>query len=216
MNGAAPAFVRFSRDKRGYEHFYLVQSSTNRRGKTRARILFWFRTPPGVKVGRPPFSEEVQRAIEAQNPGVVFDWKQLLSTPIPPPAPEAERWRERRRLEKAEKAARRAMQAADVEEEAGETDAAEPTETAASGDEQESGSAVELSEAPAEDAVPVEVIAGQPQPVSHSGRRRRRRRRGGRRDRSPAPASGTPDPDASAALLPDTAASDPPSSNEED
>jgi len=115
MITAAPAFLRFSRDKRGYEHFYLVQSTTNRRGKTRARILFWFRTPPGVKVGRMPFSDEVQRAIEAQNPGVVFDWKRLLSTPIPPPAPDVERWRERRRLEKAEKAARRALLAADEE-----------------------------------------------------------------------------------------------------
>ena len=61
-----------------------------------------------MKVGRLPFSEDVQRAIEAQNPGVVFDWKRLLATPIPPPAPDVERWRERRRLEKAEKAARRA------------------------------------------------------------------------------------------------------------
>ena len=75
MTSAGAAFLRFSRDKRGYEHFYLVQPTTNRRGKTRARILYWFRTPPGVRVGRLPFDADVQRTIEAQNPGVTFDWK---------------------------------------------------------------------------------------------------------------------------------------------
>ena len=57
------AFLRFTRDKRGYEHFYLVEASTNRRGKTRARVLYWFRTPPGIKVGREPFDEDVRRAL---------------------------------------------------------------------------------------------------------------------------------------------------------
>src|SRR5438128_2911696 len=115
MTGAAAAFLRFSRDKRGYEHFYLVQPTTNRRGKTRARILYWFRTPPGVRVGRLPFDADVQRTIEAQNPDVTFDWKRLLATPIPPPSQEVERWRERRRVERAEKAARRALRTADAE-----------------------------------------------------------------------------------------------------
>jgi hypothetical protein len=115
MTGAAAPFLRFNRDKRGYEHFYLVQPTTNRRGKTRARILYWFRTPPGVKVGRLPFDPDVQRTIEAQNPGITFDWKRLLATPIPPPSQDVERWRERRRLERAEKAARRALRAADGE-----------------------------------------------------------------------------------------------------
>lgn len=105
------AFLRFSRDKRGYEHFYLVEATTNRRGKTRARVLYWFRTPPGVKVGREPFDPDIRQALEAQNPGVVFDWRKIIDTPIP--SADAERWRERRRAEKAEKAARRAR-AADV------------------------------------------------------------------------------------------------------
>jgi hypothetical protein len=100
------AFLRFSRDKRGYEHFYLVEATTNRRGKTRARVLYWFRTPPGVKVGREPFDATVRQLLESQNPGVVFDWRTILETPIP--SADAERWRERRRAEKAEKAARRA------------------------------------------------------------------------------------------------------------
>ena len=74
-SGEAPvvAFLRFSRDKRGYENFYLVQP-TNRRGKSRPRMLYWFRTPPNVKVGREPFDPDVRRALEAQNPDVTFDW----------------------------------------------------------------------------------------------------------------------------------------------
>ena len=93
------AFLRFSRDKRGYEHFYLVEATTNRRGKTRARVLYWFRTPPGVKVGREPFDAEVRQRLESQNPGVVFDWKKIVETPIP--SADAERWRERRREKRA-------------------------------------------------------------------------------------------------------------------
>jgi hypothetical protein len=102
------AFLRFSRDKRGYEHFYLVEATTNRRGKTRPRILYWFRTPPGVKVGRQPFDADVRRMLETQNPGVSFDWQKIEATPIP--SADVERWRERRRAERAERAARRATE----------------------------------------------------------------------------------------------------------
>ena len=74
------AFFRFSRDKRGYEHFYLVEPTTNRRGKSRPRVLYWFRTPPNVKIGREPFDDDVRRALEAQNPNVTFDWRKILET----------------------------------------------------------------------------------------------------------------------------------------
>lgn len=98
-------YLKFSRDKRGYEHFSLVEPSSGRRGKSsRPRVLFWFRTPPQIKVGREPFPDEVRRAVEAENPGLTFDWARLLATPIP--AADADHWRERRR---AEKAARQAM-----------------------------------------------------------------------------------------------------------
>jgi hypothetical protein len=66
----------------------------------RPRLLYWFRTPPNVKVGRQPFDEAVRRALEAQNPDIQFDWQTILDTPIPPPV-EVERWRERRRFERA-------------------------------------------------------------------------------------------------------------------
>jgi hypothetical protein len=99
------AFLRFTRDKRGYEYFYLVQPST-RRGKSSARLLYWFRTPPNVKVGREPFDEAIRRELEAGNPDVMFDWRKILDTPIP--SADAEKWRDRRRAERAARAARRA------------------------------------------------------------------------------------------------------------
>ena len=92
------AFLKFSRDKRGYEHFYLVEPTT-RRGKTRPRVLYWFRTPPNIRVGREPFDDDARRSLQAQNPGVTFDWRRILDTPVP--APDVEMWRERRRAEKA-------------------------------------------------------------------------------------------------------------------
>src|SRR5436190_15445177 len=81
-----------------------------RRGKpSKPRILYWFRTPPGVKVGREPFDESVRRTLEAQNPGVVFDWKKLSVIPQAPV--DIEYWREKRRAERAAKQSRRAEQA---------------------------------------------------------------------------------------------------------
>jgi hypothetical protein len=170
------AALRFARDHRGYEHFYLVEPSSKSEGNRAPRILYWFRTPPGIRIGRPAFDEEMRRAIAARNPDVVFDWKRLLATPIPPPAAELERWRERRRAEKAEKAARAARRAdlsepsdlPDVDEE---RDAAE--EQAAG--EQESALEERAANAP----------AAQPD-ISAPRRRRRRRRRRGRGPSSPA------------------------------
>jgi hypothetical protein len=123
-------FVRVSRDKRGYEHIYLFEVSSRRPSKP--RILYWFRTPPGVRVGREPFDEPVKRALEAQNPGVTFDWKKLASDTHPPP--DVENWRERRRAEREAKRARKG----DEEETASEgdeepVDQAQPSEVSAGG-----------------------------------------------------------------------------------
>ena len=142
-------FLKFSRDRRGYEHFAIVEPGVPRRGKpSRQRLLFWFRTPPQVKVGRLPFTDDVRRAIEAQNPNIKFDWPRLLATPIPPP--DAEHWRERRRAEKAAKqAAREAAveEAAAVEEVAAVEEAAavDEAEPAAAGEEAAEEAAEELA-----------------------------------------------------------------------
>lgn len=102
--------VRFSRDKRGYEYVYLVHTPTRRGKPGRTRVLYWYRTPPGVRIGRKPFDEEVQRTLERQNPGVEFAWDAIINTPMPPPDM-TEYWRERRRAEKAARQERRAVEA---------------------------------------------------------------------------------------------------------
>jgi len=201
-------FLRFSRDKRGYENIYLVHTQ-NRRGKpSRPRVLYWYRTPPGIKVGRPPFDEEARSRLEAQNPDVTFDWPTIIATPMPPPA-EHEQWRERRRAERAAKQAQRAEEAAEQSERA--TASAQQPEVTdldelVAGDElaslpslgQEPETAAfdaphELSpssvESPTETPPdPSQVTASQsPGDQLHDPAARRRRRRGGRRRRGRRP-----------------------------
>ena len=176
------AFLRFTRDKRGYEHFYLVQPTTNRRGKVRTRILYWFRTPPNVKVGRQPFDDALRRALEAQNPGVAFDWQKIVDTPIP--SADAEKWRERRRAERAERVAR---QSATDEEEATDESAAVEVEADESATDEPASNDQAIEASPAN--VP-EVRAAQPDERQQQQRRRRRRR--GRRGRPDRPQESQP------------------------
>jgi hypothetical protein len=167
------AFLRFSRDKRGIESFALVHATTNRRGKVRPRVLYWFRTPPDIKVGRTPFDAEVRRALEKQNPDITFDWRAIEETPIP--SADADKWRERRRAERAAKHAARAE-----EESAGAPDDAE-TESAASASAEPAEP--DLVGAP-DEAAPATVSASRENPARSGDpnrkRRRRRRNTGGR------------------------------------
>ena len=136
----------------------------------RARVLYWFRTPPGIKVGREPFDEEARRKIESQNPGLSFDWNAIASTPMPP-VPEAELWRERRRAERAAKVARRQEpddESVPPESEAGSTPVVAPDVTPAEG-------------RPAEASLDSEQHT--PAPGADAAPRKKRRRRGGRRRR---------------------------------
>jgi hypothetical protein len=45
--------------------------------RQRSKILYAFRTPPGVKVGRDAIDPAVIREIEAQHPDIEFDWRAL-------------------------------------------------------------------------------------------------------------------------------------------
>jgi hypothetical protein len=66
-------FLRVIRDKRGYETTYLMH--WYREGhRQRSRILYVFRTPGGVRVGRNPLEPEVLRQIESEYPDIAFDW----------------------------------------------------------------------------------------------------------------------------------------------
>ena len=70
-------YVRFSRDKRGYENTYVLYTPQSM-GEAKPRLLYWFRTPPDVGVGRLALDEDALRSLEARNPGVTFDWTQIL------------------------------------------------------------------------------------------------------------------------------------------
>jgi hypothetical protein len=78
--------LRFTRDKRGYETTSLVHAG-RRDGRSRQRILYWFRTPPGVKVGRPALDEDAIRWIEEHNPDIEFDWPKILEAQPPAALP---------------------------------------------------------------------------------------------------------------------------------
>jgi hypothetical protein len=145
------AVLRFHRDKRGYEYFSLVEPGGDRQGKS-GRLLYWFRTPPNVKLGRAPFDDAMRRAIEAQHPDIRFDWKRILATPIP--SAEDEMWRERRRAVKAAKLA------ASKDDEEHVTNPENPDSTTPSPDASNQENAAEAAAAPSRI------------------RRRRRRRRG--------------------------------------
>ena len=76
-NASKPCpFSDFPRDKRGYEaHLPGSHAEPAWQAVAVRAILYWYRTPPGVRVGRPPFDDEVRRTLEAQNPDVTFDWQ---------------------------------------------------------------------------------------------------------------------------------------------
>jgi hypothetical protein len=76
-------FLRFSKDRRGYENTFLLHSSRRRNDKDRPTLLYWFRTPPHIKVGRAAFDESAIRALEDEHPGVEFDWPRILATHPP-------------------------------------------------------------------------------------------------------------------------------------
>ena len=85
-------FLKFARDRRGYENTFLVHAP---RQAGASRLLYWFRTPPYVKIGRAAFDEDAIRLLEQQHPGVEFDWDRIL-TARPPAAPDTRDPREPR------------------------------------------------------------------------------------------------------------------------
>ena len=68
-------YLRFFRDERGYEHTCLLHGLGT---GSRPRLLYWFRTPPNVGIGRLPLDEDAIRAIEDANADLAFDWTRML------------------------------------------------------------------------------------------------------------------------------------------
>ncbi len=69
-------FLRLTRDRRGFEHTFLLHADAP---DVRPRVLYWYRTAPGVLIGRPALDEEVIRGIEEQHPDIEFDWPAILA-----------------------------------------------------------------------------------------------------------------------------------------
>jgi hypothetical protein len=72
-------FLRVIRDKRGYETTYLMDWYRDGT-RQRSRILYAFRSPGGVRVGRVPLDQEALRQIEAQYPDIAFDWRAVFES----------------------------------------------------------------------------------------------------------------------------------------
>jgi hypothetical protein len=174
--------VRFSRDKRGYEYVYLVHTTTRRGKPGRTLVIYWYRTPPGVRIGRKPFDEDVQRALEQQYPGVTFDWETIINTPMPPPDM-TEFWRERRRAEKVAKQERRAEEAEQV--------AVAGALPAAAAEADMPPAPVDIPDPETVESMDTEAVALSDGPVESErdsqGSGKPRRRRGGRRRRGHVP-----------------------------
>ncbi len=166
------AFLRITRDKRGYEYYSLVQPLPGPKGAVRERVIYWFRTPPNLKVGREPFDASAARALEERYPDVTFDWEAIRKAPLPPLP--AEYWRERRR---ALKALRQSLR----EEEEGEAAAeeeGEPVGITGRGDATgEAARAAPSAQRPSQPS-PEPPADGGGQVAPGAARRRRRRRRG--------------------------------------
>jgi hypothetical protein len=70
-------FIRHTRDKRGYETTYVMHAYRPQPGPQRTRILYLFRSPSHVKLGRRALDEEAREALEHTHPDVSFDWTLL-------------------------------------------------------------------------------------------------------------------------------------------
>lgn len=87
-------FLRLTRDRRGFEHTFLLHADVP--GQM-PRVLYWYRTAPGVLIGRAALDEEAIRSIEEQHPQIEFDWPAILALrEAMPPEDEAEPVRQSR------------------------------------------------------------------------------------------------------------------------
>ena len=86
-------FLRVIRDKRGYETTYLMHWFRDG-NRQRSRVLYAFRTPGGVRVGREPLDLDMRREIEARHPEIAFEWAVIRDNQqMIEPAPEQRRRR---------------------------------------------------------------------------------------------------------------------------
>jgi hypothetical protein len=98
LNGsqASAPFLRFTRDKNGYDNTYIVLT-VREDGRTRLRVLYWFHGPSYAKVGRTALDDRVRHELEEAYPNVRFEWDALIKAQQGALAAEAIDARHRRR-----------------------------------------------------------------------------------------------------------------------
>ena len=69
-------FLRLTRDRRGFENTFLLHAD---HPGAKARLLYWYRTAPGIVLGRPALDEDAIRTIEENHPDIEFDWPAILA-----------------------------------------------------------------------------------------------------------------------------------------
>jgi len=88
-------FIRQTRDKRGFEHTYVMHAGRPGAGHSRPRVLYVFRSPGNLRVGRRALDGEVREALEHTHPDLSFDWisleRETVVTRQEPPPPRQQR-----------------------------------------------------------------------------------------------------------------------------
>jgi hypothetical protein len=81
-------YLRLTADRRGFENTFLLHVPAP---GERPRVLYWYRTAPGLRIGRPALDDGAMRTLEAQFPDIDFDWPYILDmsamTPVEVEAP---------------------------------------------------------------------------------------------------------------------------------
>ncbi|MEZ5416573.1 MAG: hypothetical protein R2708_04435 [Vicinamibacterales bacterium] len=81
-------YLRLVADRRGVEHTYLLHTAAP---GEKTKILYWFRTAPGLRIGRQALDDSAMRMLEEQYPDIDFDWQYILDmgamTPVEVEAP---------------------------------------------------------------------------------------------------------------------------------
>jgi hypothetical protein len=67
-------FIRHLRDRRGYETTVVMHGYRPVQGPPKSRVLYLFRSPSHIKIGREALDEEAREALEHTHPDLSFDW----------------------------------------------------------------------------------------------------------------------------------------------
>ncbi len=81
-------YLRLTADRRGVEHTYLLHTPAP---GEKTQVLYWYRTAPGLRMGRTALDDAAMRSLEEQYPDIDFDWQYILDmgamTPVEVEAP---------------------------------------------------------------------------------------------------------------------------------